>query len=166
MLRQDIGFSAVLIKHESKFKSERDDVVTEFALRYVDKHDNQSFLDTYEKRCNIENISSLFREPVAWKNISIDCNYKFEIEFDELDAFECILKEIKIKRKYSAKDMSDAFTYDLVFERESENDDKVFASYLKRKEEDEGGKKSLMQFLCHLEPIESVDDYVETEDED
>jgi len=169
MIRIGKGFEGVLTKiNTKKHNSEREDVVLEFSIRYTSKYDNQTFLDTYESKCDVENVSVLFREPVHWKSLALEANYKFSMEFDELPAFECILRAIKVRRRYSAKDMSDAFTYDLVFEKEIEdgNQDWHFAHYLNRKEEDEDGKKSLMTFLIHLEPLERVVEEVKVSNED
>ena len=79
----------------------------------------------------------------------------------------CILKTIKVRRKYSAKDLSDVFTYDLVFEKNVEDgeQDWTFTSYLNRKEEDEDGKKTLMSYRVHLDAIESVEDYLAPEED-
>ena len=107
MVRTEIGFDAVLTKIGSKFKPEIDDVVIEFVIRFVDKHDVQSFLDSYQKKCSLENVANLFNEPVQWKSIAIDANYRFNLDFDELNDMTCILKTIKVRRKYSAKDLSD-----------------------------------------------------------
>ncbi len=167
MVRTEIGFDAVLTKIGSKFKPEIDDVVIEFVIRFVDKHDVQSFLDSYQKKCSLENVANLFNEPVQWKSIAIDANYRFNLDFDELNDMTCILKTIKVRRKYSAKDLSDVFTYDLVFEKNVEDgeQDWTFTSYLNRKEEDEDGKKTLMSYRVHLDAIESVEDYLAPEDD-
>ena len=97
MLRENIGFGGILTKHASKAIDEN--IVYAFNIRHIAEGDIQTFLESYEKRCKQENIHRLFAYPVMWKNINIEANYKFEVEFDELK-FEAILKGIKVRRAY------------------------------------------------------------------
>ena len=155
MLRDHIGFQGILTKYSSKYKSDINDVITEFTIQHQDIHDAQTFLDTYQEKCEVENISCLFREPVQWKSISINADHVFDLDFDGITLDGIRLKEIKVRRKYDKKAMSDSFTYDLVFEQISaQENDRTFSACLKAKEEDpESGKKKLIQYTVSLDNV-------------
>ena len=168
MLREH-GFDAVLTKIGTKSKADIDKVVIEFSIRHQSEYEKQSFLEAYEQKCGIANINCLFNYPVQWKNLNIDANYIFDMDFDELEDIRCILKSIKVKRKIPTKlGQTETYVYDLTFEKEIESGDEdwVFASYLNRKEEDENNKKVLIKYHVLLNPIESAEDYSNIHEEE
>jgi len=120
-------------------------------IRHTIEGDNQIFLNTYASKCNQENVDLYFRYPVQWKSIAIEANYKFNVEFDEVD-FEAVLKKIVVKR--SVKNGCDVFTYDLCFEKETSINELYFSSYLNQKEENDQGRKVLVEYSVYLTPIE------------
>jgi hypothetical protein len=161
MLREN-GFDAVLTKIGTKSKPDIDKVVIEFCIRHQSDYEKQSFLESYESKCAISNINCLFSYPVHWKNLNLEANYIFDLDFDVLEDIRCILKGIKVKRKIPTKlGQQETFVYDLTFEKEIESGDEdwVFASYLNRKEEDENNKKVLIKYGTLMRPVESGEDY-------
>ena len=152
MLRELIGFQGTLKRYSSKYKADLNDVITEFTIQHIDKHDSQSFLDTYASKCNVDNISQLFAAPVQWKSIAITTDTKFDLDFDGVEIDNVKLKEIKVRRRYETKALSDAYTYDLVFEQISANEnDRALSACLNAKEEDEDGKKQFIQYTVVLD---------------
>lgn len=150
MLRQDKAFAAVLTKVQNKADNER--ILMEYTIRHVMEGDIQIFLNTYADKCNQENVDTYFRYPVQWKNISIEANYLFRVEFDEVE-HEAVLKEIKVRRAF--RKGSEYFTYDLVFQKEVDLEtDSHFTSYLNQKEENDQGKKVLVEYSTFLVPLE------------
>lgn len=161
MLREN-GFEAVLTKIGTKSKADIDKVVIEFNIRHQSDYEKQTFLESYEAKCGVDNINCLFKYPVQWKTLNLDANYVFRLDFDELEDIRCILKSIKVKRKIPTKlSQTESYVYDLTFEKEIESGDEDwhFASYLNRKEEDENNKKMLIKYHVLMEPLESGEDY-------
>ena len=157
MIRDSKAFTGVLTRIGSKAIEEN--VVLNFNLRHVEEGDMPSFLDSYEKKCEIQNIRCLFNYPIQWKTISLEASFRFRIEFDEL-TFEADLKGIKVKRTY--KKGMESYIYDLEFEKEMEKDADLFLStYLNQKEEDENGKKVLCKYSVYLTPLEIVVENIE-----
>ena len=159
MLRESKAFSGVLTRIGSKAIDEN--VVLSFNIRHIEEGDIQTFLDSYEKKCELENIKCLFQYPVQWKSVHVESRYKFRIEFDEIEC-EGILLGIKVRRSY--KKGSEFFTYDLEFQKEMEKDSDLFLStYLNQKEEDENGKKALIQYSVYLTPLEKIEEKLTSE---
>lgn len=150
MLRDNKAFAGILTKVQSHAKDE--EVVMRFEIKHTMEGDNQIFLDSFAKKCNQENVANYFLYPVVWKNIQIEANYRFKVEFDEVE-FEAVLKGIKVTRSF--KKGMEFFTYTLQFEKEIEQDsDLTFTSYLNQKEENDQGKKVLIEYSVYLSPIE------------
>lgn len=150
MLRDNKTFTGVLTSIGSKAIDE--EVVTTFKIRHIEEGEVQVFLDSYEGKCGVQNIKSLFNCPVAWKSIKIEAGLKFKVEFDEVE-FEALLNSIKVNRSY--KKGIEVFTYDLEFQKEMDKDvDVVFSTYLNQKEEDsETGKRALIKYDVYLTPM-------------
>jgi hypothetical protein len=69
---------------------------------------------------------------------------------------------IKVRRSY--RKGSEFFTYDLEFQKEMEKDSDLFLStYLNQKEEDENGKKALIQYSVYLTPLEKIEEKLTSE---
>lgn len=152
MLRENKAFAGILSKFESKAKDEKVDLA--FEIKHTMEGDNQIFLSSFASKCNQENVDLYFRYPVLWKSIHIEANYKFKMEFDEME-FEAILKGIKVRRAF--RKGSEFFTYTLMFEKEVEQDhDLHFATYLNQKEENDQGKRVLVEYSVYLTPLEEL----------
>jgi predicted solute-binding protein len=75
------------------------------------------------------------------------------VSFDEVD-FDCDLTEIAVSRKI--KNGAESFEYVLTFSKDVglQNEDSAFVkTYLKYKEEDENGKKKIVEFDVNLTVI-------------
>lgn len=159
MLR-DVSFDGVLKKYSTKYKADINDVVTTFTIQHVSMYDSQNFLDAYAKKYELENITPLFYEPVHWHNITLSADQILDLDFDGIQIDGVRLKEIKVRRKYNKKSMCDHFTYDLVFEQTSAQDnDRTFSACLNAKEEDaDSGKKKLIQYAVNLDAVVETTD--------
>ncbi len=150
MLRENKAFTGILTKVQSRAKDEQ--ILMDFNIRHVEEGDNQIFLSSYASKCNQDNVDYYFRYPVSWKSINIEANYKFRMEFDEVE-FEASLIAIKVSRSFKVG--METFTYNLQFEKEIEADsDLLFTTYLNQKEETEDGKKRLIEYSVYLHPLE------------
>jgi hypothetical protein len=152
MLKENIAFTGVLTTYASKAKEEN--VIVTFNIRHQMEGEIQTFLDSYADKCSESNIRSLFQMPVQWKSIVLEAAYKFTIVFEDLE-LQASLKAIKVRRRF-VKD-TEIFVYDLVFEKElEENIDLILPTYLNQKETDEeSGKKSLILYSVWMTPIEA-----------
>lgn len=152
MLKENIAFTGVLTTYASKAKEEN--VIVTFNIRHQMEGEIQTFLDSYADKCSESNIRSLFQMPVQWKSIVLEAAYKFTIVFEDLE-LQASLKAIKVRRRF-VKD-TEIFVYDLVFEKElEENIDLILPTYLNQKEtEEESGKKSLILYSVWMTPIEA-----------
>ncbi len=122
MVRDQKAFEGVLTKIGSKAIDE--EIVLNFTIRHIAEGEVQHFLQSYESKTVAENVNHLFSTPVAWKNISIESNISFKVEFDEIE-FEARLEEIKVARSF--KKGSEFFTYNLMFSKETKlENDSVF----------------------------------------
>ena len=150
MLRENKAFTGVLTKIQNKAEEER--ILSEFEIKHVMEGDQQIFLNSYATKCNQENVDTYFRYPVQWKSITLEANYKFKVEFGEVE-FEAVLKAIRVTRGF--RQGTEYFTYNLVFQKDIEQDlDLHFASYLNQKEENDVGKKVLIEYSVYLTPLE------------
>ena len=146
MIFKDKAVTCVLTAIAPKLLDE--EVVTSFNLRHVETGEIQTFLNNLEEKTDIENVKCLFNFPVQWKNILIEVNRDFEIEFDELE-FDAALTEIRVARSW--KEGVEYFTYDMKFIKEVETDtDAIFAHMLNRKEYNADGKKVLVDYGCYF----------------
>jgi hypothetical protein len=127
-------------------------VCVTFTLKHVNEGEIQSFLNSFEKELATNNFKQLFEFPVRWKKLVIDTSdYEkrhFNVEFDEIE-FKATLLEISITRK--VKNGMDVFEYLLNFAKDVEVEDATAAvTYLNNKEENEDGKKVLVEYPVTL----------------
>lgn len=143
----------------TKFKAKvtENNISQLFSLEYKSIYDDQRFLSDLNVIPNHE-VMQYFGDRVFWSALSIDVSCDINLCFDETE-FQCKLKGIKVRKKYSAKDMSDVFTYELFFEKEVDKEiDAIFVHYLNMTEEDEEGRNHLMTFyteLTYIPPIQT-----------
>lgn len=154
MLRKD-GFKGVMTKHA--FGVSRDNVFVSVDIKHVSNSPDQYFLESFEKEAKIPNLQNLFENPVAWSTQSFKlAEYPlfYEVEFDEI-VFTARLVTLKVVKKI--KDGIDIFEYTLGFRKDVEGDNKdaiAAKKYLKYKEENEEGKKVLIEFDVKLIPTD------------
>jgi len=148
-------FPGTLIKHTHFY--EENDVFVKFSIKHTSEGDVQSFIDSFEQKIANDSIKSLFNYPIRWKKIVIDTtDYEkchMNVSFDEVD-FDCDLTEIAVSRKI--KNGAESFEYVLTFSKDVglQNEDSAFVkTYLKYKEEDENGKKKIVEFDVNLTVI-------------
>lgn len=131
----------------SKFISKKTDdcVVDEFVLTYISKNDpNECFLKSWDEKFQTKIMSSF--ENVEWNSIVFKLYFNnLEIKFDNLN-IKADLVGIKVSRKEKHDEIT--YKYDLCFHKQVDPQiDAVFTTtYLKRKEENEDGKKVTMYF--------------------
>jgi hypothetical protein len=115
-----------------------DDVNSEITLNFVDT--------------SIPDLNSIFGVVVPdylyWKSISLDVSEKsYKMVFDEMDKKVVTLKGIKITKKENKQGIVN-YTTSITISKEVDNYDQILrTTYLKRKEEDEKGKKK----VCYYE---------------
>jgi hypothetical protein len=156
----DKAFPAVLTKHTHFY--EEDDVFVKFSIRFINEGDIQTFIDSFDQKVTGGDLKRNFDYPIIWKKIVLDTtDYEkthFKVQFDEVE-FDADLIEIAVNKK--SKKGVVTFEYIMTFIKDvgEENEDSRFAkSYLKYKEEDENGKKKLIEFdvTLTIEPIKNV----------
>ena len=139
-------FTGHLSKNSAKVVEE--DVYVEFVITHISKNDpTQDFLDNFSEIYDT-NIGSCLNNP-QWDNIKFSTIIpKLDIKFDVMD-IKATLNTIKITKKDTPKELS--FKYDLTFIKKQEKDiDSVFATYLKHKDEDEDGKKTITEYEIEI----------------
>lgn len=120
----------------------------QFILKHTNVGDVQTLMGYFEKALDTTNIQSLFNYPVRWSKQEIDVsdyqpNY-YLIEFDEVE-INAKLQKIVITRKLD--EGIDSFDYTFHFKKEMEEQDvKIAYIYPKHKEENEDGKKILVEY--------------------
>jgi hypothetical protein len=132
-------FTGVLSKFGAKVQDE--DVISEFVISHASKNQSsEDFLDTFSEKFH-SNIGKCLNDP-EWDSIKFSVNFpNMIIKFDEME-IKADLVGIRISQKDTAKDH--IVKYDLTFVKKQEKDvDIHFSTYLKHKDEDENGKKSL-----------------------
>jgi hypothetical protein len=155
MLRKE-GFKGVMIKHN--YGVTRDNVFVNIAVKHTSNHPNQYFLESFENEAKMTNIHSLFESPIEWDNLKLkldDYPFFYEVEFDKI-VFVARLMSISIVKKIKAGISS--FEYTLAFRKDVEGDNKdsiTAKTYLKYKEENEDGKKVLVEFDVILKPTDA-----------
>ena len=148
IIREDKAFTGVLTALKSRAIEEN--IVLDFTIRHQEEGEVQQFLQSLEDKTIAENISNLFKTPVSWKSISIEAGIGFDVEFDEIE-FSATLEKISVSRAY--KKDSEVFTYNLHFRKETDLDiDAVLQTYLNQKEEDDNGKRVLIQYSVYMKP--------------
>ena len=139
--------------HLSKFisKTKEDEVVVEFQLTHTTSEgDATLFLQEFASEFQY-NLMNCFRSNPEWKAIKFDYFVpKLSMKFDGMD-LKADLVGINVTQKETASEIK--FKYDLIFNKSHEPDiDSVFATtYLKRKEENEDGKKVLVEYDTLIE---------------
>lgn len=155
MLRSS-GFTATMTKHS--FVVKNDNVFVCLAIKHTSIGDVQHFLESFEKELKTTNIDTIMSYPVRWSKTTIDTDdydQYMEVEFADI-VFVAKLTSINISR--STKDGSDVFDYILNFRKDVEGDNKdsiTAKTYLKYKEENEDGKKVIVQFPVGMKLTEA-----------
>jgi len=146
----NINWQGVMTRHLHAKADE--DVYSKVSIKHTNEGDMQSFLNSFEDTLETNNFKQLFTFPVRWKKLGIDTSdYEknhFIVDFDSVQ-FTARLVDIAITRK--CKNGIDIFEYVLSFMKEVENEDTSIAvAYLNRKEEDEDGKKNIVEYDVKL----------------
>ena len=138
-------FTGILAKFGAKVIEE--DVYAEFVITHTSRNEpDQDFLDSFDEEFGT-NWSKCLNNP-QWSNIKFSTSHEVTVKFDAME-FKANLSEVKISQKETAGEL--VFKYDLVFYKKPEKDqDLAFQSYLKHKEEDENGKKHLVEYDVEL----------------
>jgi|DEB0MinimDraft_10_1074344.scaffolds.fasta_scaffold06521_6 hypothetical protein len=145
----------------TKFKTEvnENNVLHKFSIEFRSVYDVQNFLIDADEILNVE-FAKYFNEPVCFDKLVLSRDEKADIkvEFDSVE-FEAVLHKINVSRKYSAKDMSDAYKYELQFSKGVDKElDSIFVHYLNQTEEDENGRNYLIDFpieLTYIPPLQT-----------
>ncbi len=136
-------FNSKLTKFKAKVTE--NNVSQLFSLEYRSPYDVQTFLSDLNIIPNYS-VMQYFGAQVFWSSLTIEASCDMNVEFDEMPGFQCKLLAIKVRKKYSAKDMSDAYVYEMMFEKPVDKSvDALFVHYLNQTEEDEDGRKHLME---------------------
>lgn len=149
-------FTGHLIKHT--FRNAEGNVYTEMAIKTVATGDLQLMGGWISKALEAAkgtpvNIAHLFTAPIMWKRIVIDLeNLHTEpvaVAFDEME-FEANLRSLTVSVKVKGDMVSFDYTLALSKESDTEFDTKFATTYLKYKEEDENGKKKIVNFPIEI----------------
>jgi len=125
-----------------KTKSKETEIKTEFKILFLIPGDVQAFLDNFQD--DLKDQSKLFIFPIKWKSIKLDFSNVYKIVFDELE-IEAVLKRLDISRKYVKG--NDVFKYVFTFEKDLEQLDQIFSTYLNQKEQNpETGKRDFIMY--------------------
>jgi len=131
--------------HLSKFgaKVVEEDVYIEFVITHISKNEpDQIFLDNFSEELG-NSINTCLKNP-EWDNIKYSVNVPLHVKFDLME-LKASLQTIKITQKETTEDL--IFKYDMTFFKKQDKEaDTWFATYLKHKEEDEDGKKYLVEY--------------------
>jgi len=137
-----------------------DEIQVKVLIKHSDEGSVQTFLNSFSKKLGIDNVESLFTYPVRWKKMVLDTSdfiqRTYTITFGEVE-FIANLQEISIAHKLNQG--SELFDYSLHFTKEASTDllDKLVAeAYLDYKEENDDGKKVIVEFDVSLELMEGV----------
>ena len=138
--------------------SKKEEASIQFVIKHSNSGDVQELMTTFEKGLKTENIQSVFKYPIMWSHISFDVSdYEpnmYKIEFDEM-VLEAKLVKIDVSRK--TKDGIDDFEYNFHFNKPiSDDDGKMSYIYLRRKEENDEGKKSYVLYDVKIELAEEA----------
>ena len=147
-------FNSKLTKFKAKVTE--NNVSQLFSLEYRSPYDIQTFLSDIGVIPNYS-VMQYFGDQVFWSSLAIEVSCDISIEFDEVPEFPCKLNGIKVRKKYSAKDMSDVYTYELMFEKEVDSDlDALLVFFMNQTEEDENGHKHLIDYCTELKYIPPI----------
>ena len=137
-------FPSRLSKLSSKKKD--DSVILEFILTHTSDQQLQDFLSSLDITYNLSLQHSFTSNTINWKKIHFDINVALlKITFDSLTmTADLIGISVSVKNKKN----SSIFKYDLIFNKQHDpNIDSTFAiTFLNRKEEDEDGKKTFLEY--------------------
>ncbi len=158
-------FQGVLTKYTTIPPSGDSEPCVQLVIKHTNSGDVQNLMKHFEQALSTTNIQSMFAYPVMWSKLVFDVadydpNY-YLVEFDELE-FNAKLQKIEVSRK--TEEGIDTFDYLFHFKKEiSDIDGKTAYIYLKHKEENEDGKKVLMEYpvlinLCDEPQQHSSDD--------
>jgi len=154
----DKEFPGILKKYEP-FRVEND-IFIKLLIKHSSHGSYQSFLKEFSEKLSL-NMEPLFAFPVRWKKIVFDTTdyilKNYRIKFGQADPFIAKLEEISIARKFLNGE--DIFDYSLSFSKKASKDilDRLMTeAYLDYKEEDENGKKIVVEFDVKTELLENV----------
>jgi len=138
-------FTGFLSKFGAKVIEE--DVYAEFVITHTSRNEpDQEFLNSYDEEFGT-NWSKCLNNP-QWSNIKFPASHDVSVKFDEME-FNAAFSELKISQKETNGEL--VFKYDLVFYKKPDKEkDLAFQSYLKHKEEDDSGKKHLVEYDVEL----------------
>ena len=148
------GFKGVMTKHT--YGVTRDNVFVNIAIKHTSNYPKQHFLESFEKVAGLQNVDSLFSNPIEWDNIKLKLEeypFYYEVEFDSI-VFVARLMSVGVVKK--VKGGISSFDYTLSFRKDVEGDKDSIAAktYLKYKQENEDGKKVLVEFDVKLVPTD------------
>lgn len=138
----------ILTKYTNVPPSGDNEACVQVVIKHTSSGDVQNLMSHFEKALDTTNIQSMFEYPVRWSKLVFDVsdydpNY-YLVEFDEME-FNARLQKIEVTRK--TEEGIDSFDYNFHFKKEiSDSDGKNAYIYLKHKEENEDGKKVLMDY--------------------
>jgi hypothetical protein len=141
-------FNGILNKYTTMPPSGDNEPCVQVVIKHTNAGDIQSLMGHFEKALDTKNIQSVFAYPVMWSKMIFDVsdyhpNY-YLVEFDEME-FNAKLQKIEVSKKLD--EGIDVFEYNFHFKKEiSDGDSKNAYIYLKHKEEDEDGKKVLVEY--------------------
>ena len=127
-----------------------EDVYVEFVITHISKNEpDQTFLDNFAEEY-ASNVNRCLTNP-EWDNIKFSKTIpSMKIKFDEMDIVAS-MNTLKITQKETSSDI--VFKYDMTFLKKQDKEvDTWFATYLKHKEEDEDGKKTLTEYDVEIQP--------------
>lgn len=140
----DKTFKSRLSKLSSKKKD--DAVVLEFVLTHISEEVLQVFLASVDEAYNLFLRHAFVSDRIDWKRIMYDIHLtNLKVTFDALKMVADLVG-INVSRKRAKE--ADIFRYDLIFNKAHNPDiDSTFAiTFLNRKEEDEDGKKTFVEY--------------------
>jgi len=151
-------FSGTLKKYEP-VRTIDGDIFIKILIKHSNHGGVQTFLNDFSKKLSLD-LEPLFVFPVRWDKISFstkDYGRKtYNITF-ESETFTANLDKISISRKLI--DGTDIFDYSMEYSKEPSIDilDKLMVeAYLNYKEEDENGKKHVVEYAIRTELLERV----------
>lgn len=157
-------FRGILLKYTTVPPSGDNEPCVHVVIKHTSDGDVQTLMKHFEKGLDIntnhENFQGPFTYPITWSKIAFDVsdfrpNY-YEIEFDEM-IFHGRLQKIEVTQK--REDGIGSFEYQFHFKKEiNDGDSKMAYMYLKHKEENEDGKKELVEYPVLINLVDEPSD--------
>jgi hypothetical protein len=141
-------FRGILTKYTNIPPSGDNEPCVQIVIKHTNYGDIQRLMGHFEKALDTTHIQNVFAYPVMWSKMTFDvANYHpnyYLVEFDEME-FHARLQKIEVTKKNV--EGIDSFEYNFHFKKEiSDEDGKTAYIYLKHKEEDDDGKKVLVEY--------------------